>query len=395
LLSVGLNASPLVAPHTGVGRYILGLLRGLACLRGTGDFEVRALFAPAALTSSSEARRSASAGGGLFRLARDVAKRLPFAYPLAQAVRAAALEAARLRGQVGVYHETNHAAPFSRAPVVLTVHDLSTLLMPETQERRRAAHFGRALREHAREAARVITPTQAIADQVVELLGVARERVRAIHHGVDPALLEGPTAAAGRAGGETAAPPPALSALGVRGPYLLFVGALEPRKGLPSLLDAYDALPAALARELPLVLAGPEERLDEALRFRLAAGREGRLVRTGYVAPGDLPALYRGARALCLPSLYEGFGLPLLEALALGIPCLASDDPALVEVAGGAALHAPRGDAHAMAHAIERLVSDPSLRSELSGKGRARATGFTWEASARAHLEVYREAAAP
>jgi alpha-1,3-rhamnosyl/mannosyltransferase len=395
LLSVGLNASPLVAPHTGVARYILGLLRGFASLRGTGDFEVRALFAPAAaLTSSSGERRSASAGAGLFRLARGVAKRLPFAYPLAQAVRAAALEAARLRGQVGVYHETNHAAPFSRAPVVLTVHDLSTLLMPETQERRRAAHFGRALREHARDAARVITPTQAIADQVVELLGVARERVRAIHHGVDPALLEGP-AAAGRAGGETAAPPPALSALGVRGPYLLFVGALEPRKGLPSLLDAYDALPEALARELPLVLAGPEERLDEALRFRLAARREGRLVRTGYVAPGDLPALYRGARALCLPSLYEGFGLPLLEALALGTPCLASDDPALVEVAGGAALHAPRGDAHAMARALERLVSDPSLRAELAGKGRLRATGFTWEASARAHLEVYREAAAP
>ncbi len=89
-----------MAPHTGVGRYILGLLGGLACLRGTGDFEVRALFAPAAaLTSSSEARRPASAGGGLFRLARGVAKRLPFAYPLAQAVRAAALEAARLRGQ--------------------------------------------------------------------------------------------------------------------------------------------------------------------------------------------------------------------------------------------------------------------------------------------------------
>jgi alpha-1,3-rhamnosyl/mannosyltransferase len=393
LLSVGLNASPLLAPHTGVGRYILGLLRGLACLRGTGDFEVRALFAPAAaLTSSSEPRRSASAGG-LLRFARGAAKRLPFAYPLAQAVRAAVLEAARLRGQVGVYHETNHAAPRSRAPVVLTVHDLSTLLMPETQERQRAAYFGRALREHARDAARVITPTQAIADQVVELLGVARERVRAIHHGVDPVLLEG--RAADSAGGETAGSPQALSALGVYGPYLLFVGALEPRKGLPSLLDAYDALPGALARELPLVLAGPEERLDEALRIRLAARREGRLIRTGYVGPRELPELYRGARALCLPSLYEGFGLPLLEALALGIPCLASDDPALVEVAGGAALHAPRGDAHAMARAIERLVSDPSLRAELSGKGRSRAKGFTWEASARAHLEVYREAAAP
>ena len=405
LLSVGLNASPLAAPHTGVGRYILGLLAGLAQLRAgpdSGDpFEVRALFAPAAqLSSSLEARPAASAraegsaergstAASIFRLARGAVRQLPFAYELAQAVRAAALEAEILRGRLRVYHETNHAAPTTRAKVVLTVHDLSTLLLPETQDRKRAAHFGRALRERTKDAARVITPTQAIAEQVVQVLGIPRDRVRAIHHGVDSALLQviAEPRQSGSLNNVTR-----LNELGVRGPYLLFVGALEPRKGLPSLLDAVDALPAPLAREFPLVLAGPADRLDQPLLSRLAARREGRVVRLGYVSPQALPALYRGAAAFCLPSRYEGFGLPLLEALACGTPCLASDDPALVEVSGGAALHAARGDAHAIAAALERLLTDSVLRAELSRKGPLRAAQFSWEASARAHLQTYREA---
>jgi alpha-1,3-rhamnosyl/mannosyltransferase len=320
------------------------------------------------------------------RAARSAAKRAPFAYPLLQAARSVALVFAQRGEPFGVYHETNHAAPRTRLPIVLTVHDLSTLIMPATQEKKRAEHFGRALLQHARDAARVITPTQAIADQVVAELGVPRERVRAIHHGVDPLLTV--ELAAQRAG-----PLRARNAVpGVAGSYLLFVGALEPRKGLPDLLDAYDALPAPIARAFALVLGGPAERVDAALRRRLDARREGRVVQLGYVAPSELLSLYRGAAALCLPSLYEGFGLPLLEALACGTPCLASDDPALVEVAGGAALHAPRGDAGALAAQLRRVLEDGGLRDDLARKGPLRAAEFSWEQSARAHLLAYREA---
>ncbi|MFN2549779.1 MAG: glycosyltransferase, partial [Myxococcales bacterium] len=167
MIDVGINAAPLAAARTGVGRYIAGLLDALAALH-PADVATRPLFAP----------------GAPSRSLRPLVKRLPFAYALAEAGRAAVLERERRRG-LTVYHETNHAAPRFRGPVVLTVHDLSTVLHAETQERARARHFSRALRSHARDAARVIVPTQAIAHEVCQHLGVKPDRVRAIHHGVD------------------------------------------------------------------------------------------------------------------------------------------------------------------------------------------------------------------
>jgi len=361
LLSVGINASPLAAPRTGVGRYIAGLLAGLEQVPDPG-VRVRPLFAPGAAIRSP---------GGLaaraFAAVRAAAKRLPAAYALADTARAAALTAELRRG-LTLYHETNHAAPPFAGPLVLTVHDLSTLIVPETEEPARVRHFAPALRMRARDAARVVTPTEAIARQVVERLGVSAERVRAIPHGVDPRF---------RPEGPSASPVP--------GRYLLYVGALGPRKGVDTLLAAWRALPEPVRREHALVLAGPLQRLDP-------AGLED-AVRLGYVRDDELPPLLRGAAAFCYPSRYEGFGLPLLEALACGVPSVASDDPALVEVAGGCALHAARGDPEALADALRRVLEDRGLRAELSRKGPERAAQFTWERSARAHLAAYREAA--
>ena len=322
MLTVGINTAPLAAARTGVGRYIAGLLDGVVRLRPP-DLTIRPLFAP----------------GPVSRL-RGLLRQLPFSYALAERVRAQGLRSARL----SVYHETNHAAPRFDGPVVLTIHDLSTVLHAQTQDPKRARHFARALLVRARDAARVVTPTAAIAEEVVRHLGVARDRVRFIHHGVD-ALF---------------APAPQVE----REPFVLFVGAAGPRKGL-------DTLRAAMPAGHELVLAGPPRFVPEA----------------------ELLSLYRRAAVLVLPSVYEGFGFPLVEAFACGTPAVASDDPALLEVSGGAALHFPRGDAEALRGVLARVLGDRGLRAELSLRGLERARLFRWDDCAAAHLDVYQEAA--
>jgi alpha-1,3-rhamnosyl/mannosyltransferase len=323
LLEVGINAAPLAAPRTGVGRYIAGLLDALETLRPEG-VRARPLFVP----------------GPAQRGLRNAIKKLPFAYGMAEAQRAAVL----LRERPSVYHETNHAAPIFRGPVVLTIHDLSTVLHPQTQEPARARHFAKALLSRAREAARVIVPTEAIAREAVEHLGVERARVRVIHHGVDSRFTPGLTP---------------------RGRFVLYAGDDGARKGLGT-------LHAAMPDGIELKLAGPGH---------------------GFVGDDQLLALYRTAAVFVLPSHYEGFGLPLLEAMACGTACIASDDPALLEVSGGVALHFPRGDAEALRKLIREVLESAGLRDELSRKGLLRARTFRWDDCARRHVEAYREAA--
>ncbi len=304
-----------------MGRYIAGLLDGVVRLHPP-DLSIRPLFGP----------------GRVSRF-RGLLRALPGSYALAEWARAQQLR----REQLSVYHETNHAAPRFGGPVVLTIHDLSTVLHASTQDPKRARHFAQALLRRARDAARVITPTAAIADEVVQHLGVARERVRWIHHGVD-ALF---------------APEPQIE----REPFVLFVGAAGPRKGL-------DTLRAAMPAGHQLLLAGPPR----------------------FVPESELLDLYRRASALVLPSIYEGFGFPLIEAFACGTPAIASDDPALVEVSGGAALHFPRGDVAALNAQLKSVLGDRALRDELSARGLERARLFRWDDCAAAHVDVYLEA---
>lgn len=290
-------------------------------------------------------------------------KRLPLAYRLVEAARAVQLR----REPPSVYHETNHAAPAFDGPVVLTVHDLSTVLHAATQEPRRARHFARALLERAREADIVVTPTEAIAREVHAHLHVPRERIRVIHHGVDARFC--PRDVRGRPSGPERLGEPERSSdrprASERERIVLFVGAQGPRKGV-------ETLRAAMPAGHDLVLAGPPR----------------------FVSEDDLLALYRRAAVLVLPSLYEGFGFPLVEAFACGTPAIASDDPALLEVSQGGALHFPRSDVEALRALLAKVTGDRGLQDELGQRGLERARAFRWGESAARHVEAYRDAAA-
>ncbi len=253
-------------------------------------------------------------------------------------------------------HFQHSLTPRWRGPMVVTVHDLSFERTATAMGRRDRAIFKVVVPWSVGRARQVIAVSERTKRDLVELYHVPDERITVTPHGIDPAF--GP----GEDGSHD---------------YLLFVGAIQERK------NPLAALAAAEAVGLPLVVAGPER--DPALARELE--RRGADLR-GYVERDQLAQLYRGAAALVLPSRYEGFGLPVLEAMACGTPVVANPDPALKEVAGDAALYAePDG----LAEAIRRAIAE---RGRLVAAGFARAARFSWDETARLTLEAYRKALA-
>ena len=245
-----------------------------------------------------------------------------------------------------------HALPLGwRGKSVVTLHDLSFEDDQTTMGRLDRLTFRTVVPRAARRADHVLAVSERTRRDIVARYGVPEEKVTVTRNGVDPAFSPG----------------------GAHHGYLLFVGAIQARK------DPLAALAAAAAVGLPLVVAGPEK--DAALALAL---REGGADLRGYVRKDELAELYRGAAALVLPSRFEGFGLPVLEAMACGTPVVAADEPALREVAGDAAVYAEGGD---FAAAARRALAD---RDRFSAAGIERARLFSWEETARDTAEVYR-----
>lgn len=273
-----------------------------------------------------------------------------------------------------VFHCTNQVrTPPRRTPFTATLHDLTCWKMPGLHSEANV----RADREFAARvlsrAAGVIAVSEATRQDAIDILGLPPDRIRTIHNGVADAYFEAQQ------------PPPR------RKPYALFVGTIEPRKNVDRLLDAWESLPAAVLAEYDLLLAGGEGWHCEATVARLRAARAG--VRwLGYYPEALLPELIRGATVLVYPSLYEGFGLPVAEAMACGTPCVTSSVSALPEIAGGAALFVNPESVEEIRHAILRLLEDPDERARLGAAGRARAERmFRWERAARESLQFFHE----
>jgi len=294
-----------------------------------------------------------------------------------------------------VHHGPHYTMPErSSVPTVVTVHDLSFFEAPQWHDRSKVVLFKRAIRVAARRAAAVVCPSRVTADQLARWCQVDAE-VFVAHHGVDARRFAPHET---EPGADRAALGRIDARLGQGRPSLVFVGTLEPRKDVPSLVQAFDRI-ADRHPDALLVLAGGDGWGAGAVDQAIAAASSGRrVVRTGYVADAAIPALLRSAVAAVYPALYEGFGLPALEALACGTPLITTSGTAMEEVAGDAATLVSPGDRVGLAEALDAaLGSGPASGSGERDRQRRLgldiAAAHTWEKSANRHVEAYRFAA--
>lgn len=285
-----------------------------------------------------------------------------------------------------VFYSTNSylTAWFLRIPSVVLVCDMITF-HPELLPQRRARAIERATLPPAiRRARRFVAISQATADDLAARFPAARARTDVVALAADERYAV--------AGAGPAPPAELLRRVGIDGPYVLGVGTLEPRKNLPRLIEAFATLPEAVRAGRRLVLVGATGwNTDDTLA---SIAQHADVVRAlGHVAEDDLPALYRGADLMACPSLYEGFGLPVLEAMAAGAPVLTSDRSSLPEVAGDAAVLVDPTDTAAIRAGLHRALGDERLRTRLAARGRERARDFSWERCARETIAVLERAA--
>ncbi len=387
-IGVLLGADSLLSIRSGVGRQTLEVAWQLRLNAAVGELALlmgeRCIAANAldALTDSAVPAPSSGA-------ARTIAAAIPGAATVRAALRRrrmnryAAAMAQRTNGCV-VYHELNMIArPFDGVTVV-TVHDLSWRANPRWHPAERVAWIERRLPHTLSQASRLICVSDFTAREVERHLGIAPSRIDVVCPGVSAIFRPRPR--------EAAQPTLAQFDLSDRG-YLLAVSTLEPRKNLDGLLAAHTMLPHAVRQRFPLAVAGARgwgEVLTDARADR--ARRDGTLRLLGFVPDDDLAALYSRSAAVAYVSLYEGFGLPVLEAMACGAPVVASRCTAVGGTAGDAALLVDPRDTTAMTDALNRVLTDQVLASELTRHGTQRATGFDWDVMAQGLVASWRKA---
>ena len=293
-----------------------------------------------------------------------------------------------LTGPVDLFHSPDFVLPPVRAArSILTVHDLAFLLYPECADARLRAYLEKTVPRSVQRANYVVADSENTRNDVICLLGVPPERVTVVPGGVDPAFKPVTDPARLAALRRTLGLDPVT-------PYILFIGVIEPRKNLMGLIEAFDILKSRRSLPHKLLVAGRRGWLSESTMERAARSPfRDEIIFPGFIPEGEIATLYSAAEAFAFPSHYEGFGLPVLEAMACGTPVVASRASSLPEVVGDAGMQVDPDDSERLASALELLALNPEMRADFRERGIARAATFTWGAAARVMVDVYRKVA--
>jgi len=380
------NCESLHPPRTGIGVYtgcLVSCWINSALVNSISGFSGARRLADAADLIDRPVASVLPGRGRLASTAHRIAGRWKWPYALFRAdERRRFRRAAAGLGPEWLYFEPNFILKPFDGPGVAVVHDLSIVHFPKCHPAGRVRYLERRLPATLERAAHIITPSALVRSELMQRFGVPGDRVTAIHLGADARFGE-------------------LSRDKVRdtltrhnltaGRYILSVATAEPRKNLVRLMQAYEALPSGLRKEYPLVLVGPEGWNDgdfAALKQKLE--RRGEVISLGYVPDRELPALYAGAGVFAYPSIYEGFGLPVLEAMRSGAAILTSRDTAMAEFAWQSVEYCDPFDVDSIRAGLEALLEDPRRRTALGESARMQARPLTWQRCADRHLEIFR-----
>lgn len=374
-MKIALNASSLLSPLTGIGQYTYHLAKGLQKYE---DIELDMFYANG---WSKEVRDRPIKQIRNIKLL--LKKFIPKTYDISRLIQQSYFNERSFEKVKGIYHEPNFLAFKYNGPLVLTVHDLSWIRYPEMHPEDRVRNMNKHFQISMERAAMIVTDSQAIKQEIMSTFGVSDARIKSIPLGVESSFR--PLNAE-----ETM---PVLQEHGLEHQkYILAVGTLEPRKNLSAVLLAYMQMPANLRKHCPLVLVGMKgwhmSSLEKQMAPLVAAGEIRQL---GYLKREDLAVIIAGALTLVYPSVYEGFGLPPLEAMTCGVPVIASNVSSLPEVVGNSGLLVDPHNIDDIAKAMETMMTAPEIRAASAQKALLRSTEFSWDRCAQQTVGVYRQ----
>jgi glycosyltransferase involved in cell wall biosynthesis len=379
-----LETDAIVPPLTGIGRYTLELVKGLHHNQDIGDLKCISRgqwHSPETIINEQLELDNIKYGGSApnvkGRWRRNPVKMIARRFlPLVQ------MQALQKFSDSHIYHAPNYRLTPYRGKKIATFHDLSLFKYSEFHPEERLKILIPAIEQAAESADHLITDSQQVRLELLEYFGLHEDKVTAIHlassldpQSIDPIERQKFMNQTGLTSGQ----------------YLLFVSTLEPRKNITKLLTAYETLPAALRRNYPLVLAGQLGWKSELIKNALHRGMaRGDVHQLGYLSNQQLCYLYSGARAFVYPSLYEGFGLPLIEAQTFGVPVVTSNLSCMPEIVGDSGILVNPQDEIEISTAMLKIIEDDSLHGELSQKAYINAARYSWSKTTKKVIETYR-----